>query len=145
MEPIVGLTKPISTTKDLCESVLQTLERCDWRPDRSTKDGGNLRNELQSLHSFLSLLDRIRLVQSPGAQFDEEHWEKVDVIVHRCHGALSTFESVLKDQEPRILEDQQQNGSQRSGTFQIPSERVLLAHVNILTKTFQITLQTINL
>lgn len=135
METLTGQTVQLSLTKD-CENIFATLDKSD-RPIGPVQEGRSFRSEISALRKFSELLDKVRRAQPPRAHFEERLWEYATVLISRCRKTLSGIDQYLRDQQ----QAEDAANACPGGCSSYPQR----THVNLQTKTLQLTLLTFNL
>lgn len=135
------VVQQLSLTRD-CEGVIDLLDKCnnnDNAESSSAQEGRSLHSEISTLRKFAELLDKVRRAQPPRAQFEERLWERVTVLIVRCRGTLGGVERFLRERD-EVVEGQKGVGG-AEGSLNYPQR----THINLQTKTLQLTLLAFNL
>ena len=94
-----------------------------------------LRHEVQKLHKYLELIEKVRSAGTRRLELEQIHLQDVDRLLNRCHRALSSLEQYLIHGS-----DQDESRDLRGLTFAVPR-----VHISFYTRTLEMSLMSINL
>ena len=144
METLTGHMTQLSLTKN-CETIINIIDaRQNPAGAPPAGDGRSFRSEISTLRKFSELLDKVHRAQPPRAQFEDCLWDHATVLISRCRKTLCGVEHYLREQQQEVgTQDSLKSVSNacHDGLVSYPQR----THVNLETKTLQLTLLVFNL
>lgn len=152
-------SNPPPSIAPLCEAVIELLLRFPPDSPQSTVESReDFADEVQALHKFFDLIERVRRAKPPQSELEEEHWRALQGLMVRCRHTVSSLRDRL------VSESGSSSSSGEGGEYELhynepwkisptlveerkPAATVstLRAHINLYTQTLQTSLQAINL
>ncbi|KAI4179606.1 MAG: hypothetical protein L6R41_007742 [Letrouitia leprolyta] len=126
----------LSNVVRICASIQHLIgEHLDLHP--GIDEGDTLRLEVQTLHRFLVLIERVRAAKEPRLLIEEAHLRDVSTLLRRCDRALFVFHNALRhlvdvDSE---TSSQSQPWDLKAATFSVPR-----FYISFYTRTLQVSL-----
>lgn len=117
----------------LCASIRTII--ANYMRLHQTPEGSHinlLRQQVQKLHKYLELIEKVLSAGPRRLEREEVHLRDVDRLLHRCHRTLFNLEQYL-------IQASGQDES-RDLTFAVPR-----THIGFYTRTFEMSLMSINL
>lgn len=137
------LNTGVASSVHLCGSIKQIIE--DYVSSNrltSEADIEPFRLEVQTLHKYLDLFEKVRNAREPRLDFEQTHLRDVNHLLCRCQRTLSTLHSTLKraGQTDADTNDQGKPWDLNASTFTIPR-----FYISFYTRTLEMTLMGIHL
>ncbi len=146
----MSLPKPQGTGA-LCDAVIDALLRNPSDDQQVLESRESFAGEVETLHKFSDLIERVRRARAPQTPAEEEHWHALHRLLLRCQSTLSSLRDSLANPrdssafELHYNEPWKMSPSLMEDKKLVASESTLRAHVNLYTQTLQTSLQAINL
>lgn len=136
-------TSQRSSSVRLSASIKGIIEEYTQSHQRSGEpDGEPFRLEVQTLHRFLELIEKVRSAEAHRSELEKAHLRDVEKLLHRCHRTLQTlYESLItvRDQVPGT------NGLEEPWDFRGLTFTAPRAHISYYTRTLEMSLMSLNL
>ncbi|KAL8968491.1 MAG: hypothetical protein Q9183_002437 [Haloplaca sp. 2 TL-2023] len=127
----------------LCARIKGIVEAYTQRHSNPAEsDGEPFRLEIQTLHRFLELFEKVRSAETHRSERERTHLRDVNQLLHGCYETLcSVYQSLLelREQASRI------DGEEEAWDFQGLPFRAPRAHISYYTRTLEMSLHSIHL
>lgn len=121
----------------VCGSIQEIIEEhINSYPETGESDIDTLRLEVQTLHQYLILIERVRAAREPRLGVEESHLRDVSTLLRRCDRALLNLHKSLR----RLGDPNGQPWDLRTATFTVPR-----FYISFYTRTLQVSLIAFNL
>ncbi|KAL8996222.1 MAG: hypothetical protein Q9188_006613 [Gyalolechia gomerana] len=127
----------------LCGSIQEIIEEhINTHPGTGESDIDTLRLEVQTLHQYLILIEKVRAAREPRLGVEESHLRDVSTLLRRCDRALlNLHKSLRRVGDPNDeVNGQAQPWDLRTATFTVPR-----FYISFYTRTLQVSLIAFNL
>lgn len=127
----------------LCAAVRDMIENyliLHSRPEETHLE--NLSIELQTLHKYLHLIEKVRCAAAHRSELEQSHLKDIDRLLHRCLWTLSSLEHSLNK-----ARDQDRSSGEVIKSADIPEVRysVSSVYIGFYKRTLELSLMSMSL